>query len=79
MSGDWRYGLHEHKGTLLAFAAFVLMFTIYATNHPAGLNANVATTAANKGTLLAIVAIVEAERLGVVVVVTAAHRDGFRR
>ena len=59
MSGDWRYGLQEHKGTLLAFAAFVLMFTIYATNHPAGLNANVATTAANKGTLLAIVAIAQ--------------------
>jgi len=59
MSSDWRYGLHEHKGTLLAFAAFVLMFTIYATNHPAGLNANVATTAANKGTLLAIVAIAQ--------------------
>ena len=59
MSGDWRYWLHEHKGTLLAFAAFVLMFTIYATNHPAGLNANVATTAANKGTLLAIVAIAQ--------------------
>jgi len=59
MSGDWRYRLREHKGTLLAFAAFVLMFTIYATNHPAGLNANVATTAANKGVLLAIVAIAQ--------------------
>ena len=59
MSGDWRYRLREHKGTLLAFAAFVVMFTIYATNHPAGLNANVATTAANKGVLLAIVAIAQ--------------------
>ncbi|TMH56370.1 MAG: ABC transporter permease, partial [Betaproteobacteria bacterium] len=59
MSGDWRYWLREHKGTLLAFAAFVVMFTIYATNHPAGLNANVATTAANKGVLLAIVAIAQ--------------------
>ena len=35
------------------------MFTIYATNHPAGLNANVATTAANKGVLLAIVAMAQ--------------------
>jgi len=59
MTGDRRYWLREHKGTLLAFAAFVVMFTIYATNHPAGLNANVATTAANKGVLLAIVAIAQ--------------------
>ncbi len=56
---DWSYRLREHKGTLLAFAAFVVMFTIYATNHPAGLNANVATTAANKGVLLAIVAMAQ--------------------
>ena len=59
MSGDWSYRLREHKGTLLALAAFVVMFTIYATNHPAGLNANVATTAANKGVLLAIVAMAQ--------------------
>ena len=59
MSGDWPYHLREHKGTLLAFAGFVLMFAIYASNHPAGLNANVATTAANKGVLLAIVAIAQ--------------------
>jgi ribose transport system permease protein len=59
VSGDWSYRLREHKGTLLAFAAFVVMFTIYATNHPAGLNANVATTAANKGVLLAIVAMAQ--------------------
>ena len=59
MSGDWSYWLREHRGTLLAFAAFVAMFTIYAANHPAGLNANVATTAANKGVLLAIVAMAQ--------------------
>ena len=59
MSGDWSYRLREHKGTLLAFVAFVVMFTIYAANHPAGLNANVATTAANKGVLLAIVAMAQ--------------------
>src|SRR5207249_10792951 len=57
--GDESYWLREHKGTLLAFAAFLVMFTIYATNHPAGLNANVATTAANKGVLLAIVAMAQ--------------------
>lgn len=59
MSGDWSYRLREHKGTLLAFAAFVVMFAIYAANHPAGLNANVARTAANKGVLLAIVAMAQ--------------------
>ncbi len=59
MNQDWPYHLREHKGTLLAFAAFVVMFTIYAANHPAGLTANVATTAANKGVLLAIVAMAQ--------------------
>ena len=57
--GDWPYWLREHRGTLLAMAAFVLMFSIYASNHPAGLNANVAQTAANKGVLLAIVAMAQ--------------------
>ena len=56
---DWPYHLREHRGTLLAFAAFIVMFAIYATNHPVGLNANVATTAANKGVLLAIVAMAQ--------------------
>lgn len=59
MTGDGPYVLREHKGTLLAFAGFVAMFTIYATNHPAGLSASVATTAANKGVLLAIVAMAQ--------------------
>jgi ribose transport system permease protein len=59
VSGDGAYWLREQTGTLLAFAAFLAMFTIYATNHPAGLDANVATTAANKGVLLAIVAMAQ--------------------
>lgn len=59
MSGDARYWLREHKGTLAAFAAFVAMFALYASNHPAGLSANVAQTAANKGTILAIVAMAQ--------------------
>ncbi|HVJ73758.1 MAG TPA: ABC transporter permease [Casimicrobiaceae bacterium] len=59
MSGDARHWLREHMGTLFAFAAFVAMFTLYAANHPAGLNANVATTAANKAVLLAIVAMAQ--------------------
>ncbi|MEP6873466.1 MAG: ABC transporter permease [Burkholderiales bacterium] len=59
MKGDWPYHLREHRGTLLAFLGFIVMFAIYAANHPVGLNANVATTAANKGTLLAILAMAQ--------------------
>src|SRR6187549_242391 len=59
MTGDWSFWLREHKSTLLAFAGFAVMFAVYASNHPAGLNANVATTAANKGVLLAIVAMAQ--------------------
>jgi ribose transport system permease protein len=54
---DWRYRLGEHRGTLLALAFFILMFAIYVGNHPAGFTANVVQTAANKGVLLALVAI----------------------
>jgi ribose transport system permease protein len=56
---DWRYRIAEHKGTLLAIAVFLVMFGVYAGNHPAGLTANVATTAANKGVLLALVAMAQ--------------------
>ncbi len=57
--GDWYYWRREHRGTLLAILAFVVMFAIYSFNHPVGLNANVANTAANKGVLLALVAIAQ--------------------
>jgi ribose transport system permease protein len=53
---DWRYRLGEHRGTLLALVFFLLMFAIYVGNHPAGFTANVVQTAANKGVLLALVA-----------------------
>jgi len=56
---EWRYRFAEQRGTLLAVAIFVLMFTIYASNHPAGFTANVVTTAANKGVLLALVAMAQ--------------------
>lgn len=57
--GDGRYHLREHRGTLLALAGFLAMFAIYAANHPAGFTANVVHTAANKGVLLAIVAMAQ--------------------
>jgi ribose transport system permease protein len=56
---DWRYWLREQRGTLLALAFFVLMFVIYVSNHPAGFTANVVQTAANKGALLALVAMAQ--------------------
>lgn len=56
---DWRYHLSHNLGTLTAVGLFVLMFTIYITNHEAGLNPAVATTAANKAVLLALVAMAQ--------------------
>jgi ribose transport system permease protein len=56
---DWGFRIREQKGTLLAFLVFILMFAIYAANHPAGFTANVVTTAANKGVLLALVAMAQ--------------------
>src|SRR5918992_3646519 len=56
---DWRYRVAEHRGTLLAFGIFVVMFIIYTANHPAGLTANVVQTASNKGVLLALVAMAQ--------------------
>lgn len=57
---DWRYWLAEQRGTLIALGIFLFMFAIYISNHQAGLTANVANTAANKGTLLALVAMAQA-------------------
>ncbi|MCV9963254.1 ABC transporter permease [Pararhizobium sp. BT-229] len=56
---EWRYRLEEQRGTLMAIAIFLVMFTIYVSNHPAGLTANVVQTAANKGVLLAFVAMAQ--------------------
>ncbi|MBI2255629.1 MAG: ABC transporter permease [Proteobacteria bacterium] len=57
--GDFRYWLAEHKGTLLAFAVFVIMFGVYTGNHSAGFSPMVVMTAANKGVLLALVAMAQ--------------------
>jgi ribose transport system permease protein len=54
-----RFWLAEQRGTLLAFGIFIAMFIIYVSNHPAGFNANVVQTAANKGVLLAFVAMAQ--------------------
>ncbi|MDB5563353.1 MAG: inner-rane translocator [Hyphomicrobiales bacterium] len=56
---DWRYRFAEQRGTLLALLIFLVMFVIYVSNHPAGFTANVVQTAANKGVLLAFVAMAQ--------------------
>ena len=56
---DWRYGLAQNRGTLLALIFFLVMFAIYSSNHPAGFSANVVQTAANNGVLLALVAMAQ--------------------
>jgi ribose transport system permease protein len=56
---EWRYWFAEQRGTLMAVAIFAVMFAIYGANHPAGFSANVVQTAANKGVLLAFVAMAQ--------------------
>jgi ribose transport system permease protein len=64
---EFRFWFAEQRGTLLALAIFVAMFAIYVLNHPAVLNngfnttsvGNVVQTAANKGVLLALVAMAQ--------------------
>jgi len=56
---EWRYWMAEQRGTLMAVGIFALMFLIYVSNHPAGFTANVVQTAANKGVLLAFVAMAQ--------------------
>ncbi|HYM30032.1 MAG TPA: ABC transporter permease [Candidatus Cybelea sp.] len=52
---ELRMRLAQNYGPLVAFGLFVLIFAVYIGNHPAGLTVAVATTAANKGVLLALV------------------------
>ena len=56
---DWRYHISHNLGTLTAGGLFVLMFVVYISNHEAGLTPAVATTAANKAVLLALVAMAQ--------------------
>jgi ribose transport system permease protein len=63
---DWRFWFAEQRGTVTAVAIFAFMFVVYGLNHPAGFSANVVETAANKGVLLAFVAMAQS-----LVVITA--------
>jgi ribose transport system permease protein len=57
---EWRFWLAEQRGTATAFAIFALMFLVYNANHPVGFSANVIQTMANKGVLLAFLAMAQA-------------------
>jgi ribose transport system permease protein len=56
---DWRYYLADHRASLSAALVFVVIFALYASNHEGGFSANVLQTAANKGVLLAFVAVAQ--------------------
>lgn len=59
MRSDGYYRLREHRATFATVIMFVAIFTLYIVKHPVGWNAAVLTTAANKGVLLAIVAMAQ--------------------
>lgn len=56
---DARYWLAAHRGPMLAAALFAAMFAVFVVEHPAGFSADIINTAANKGVLLALVAIAQ--------------------
>ena len=56
---DLRYWLASHRGPMLAAALFAAMFAVFGTQHPAGFSADIINTAANKGVLLALIAIAQ--------------------
>ncbi len=56
---DWPYHLASSRGALVAFALYLVMFTLFALEQPAGINGNMINTAANKGALLALVAMAQ--------------------
>ena len=59
MLSDRHYHLREHRATIGAAAMFFVVFALYIAKHPAGWTIPVITTAANKGVLLAIVAMAQ--------------------
>lgn len=56
---DWRYRLAAQRGPLIAAAIFAAMFGVYGAAQPNGLSVDVVNTAANKGALLALVAMAQ--------------------
>ena len=59
MRRDWLYHFREFRGAYAAGAMFVVIFAVYIAKHQTGWAVPVLTTAANKGVLLAIVAMAQ--------------------
>ncbi|CAB3787640.1 ABC transporter permease [Pararobbsia alpina] len=57
--GNWHYWFAAQRGALVAIAIFLAMFGVYGVAQPIGLSADVVNTAANKGALLALVAMAQ--------------------
>ncbi|WP_296650229.1 ABC transporter permease [Paraburkholderia sp.] len=57
--GTWRYWLAAQRGALIAAAIFAIMFGVYGAAQPMGLSVDIVNTAANKGALLALVAMAQ--------------------
>ena len=55
----WRYWFAAQRGKLLALAIFIAMFAVYGWQLEVGLTASIVNTAANKGALLALVAMAQ--------------------
>lgn len=56
---DWHYRLREQRATFGAAALFAALFALYIAKHPVGWDSAVLATAANKGVLLALVAMAQ--------------------
>ena len=56
---DWQFHVVAQRRILFAVALFAVMFVLYITKHPAGFSPRVINTAANKGVLLALVAMAQ--------------------
>jgi ribose transport system permease protein len=56
---NWRYAFAAQRGVLAAAAIFFVMFGVYGAAQPTGLSSDVVNTAANKGALLALVAMAQ--------------------
>jgi ribose transport system permease protein len=56
---NWRYWFAAQRGTLAAAAIFIAMFGVYGAAQPVGLSVDIVNTAANKGALLALVAMAQ--------------------
>jgi ribose transport system ATP-binding protein len=56
---DLNFFISAHRGALFAAVLFVAMYALFVSKHPAGFSAKIINTAANKGTLLALVAMAQ--------------------